>query len=595
MARMTAARAAVEILKREGVTDAFGVPGAAINPFYKALKEGGGINHTLARHVEGASHMAEGYTRTKPGNIGVCIGTSGPAGTDMITGLYSAIGDSIPILCITGQAPTNVIHKEDFQAVDIASIAKPVTKMAVTVLEAAQVPGVFQQAFHLMRSGRPGPVLIDLPIDVQLTEIEFDPETYEPLPVYKPTATRAQIEKAITFLLESERPVIVAGGGIIGADASDLLVEFAELTQTPVIPTLMGWGALPDDHELNAGMVGVQTSHRYGNANFLESDFVLGIGNRWANRHTGYKLDVYRQGRKFVHVDIEPTQIGKIFPPDYGVVSDAKAALELFVEVAKELKAAGKLPDRGAWVASTQERKATLLRRTHFDNVPMKPQRVYEEMNKAFGPETRYVTTIGLSQIAGAQMLHVYKPRHWINCGQAGPLGWTIPAAIGVAKADPDSPVVALSGDYDFQFLIEELAVAAQHKIPYVHVLVNNAYLGLIRQAQIGLDINFQVNLEFENINTPELGVYGVDHVKVAEGLGCKAIRVTEPDQLGAAFEQAKKLAAEYQVPVVVEAILERITNISMSRTMDISDISEFEDLATEPGHAPTSIKTLKV
>ncbi|OIJ96161.1 glyoxylate carboligase [Streptomyces sp. MUSC 14] len=592
---MTAARAAVEILKREGVTDAFGVPGAAINPFYKALKEGGGIQHTLARHVEGASHMAEGYTRTRPGNIGVCIGTSGPAGTDMITGLYSAIGDSVPILCITGQAPTSVIHKEDFQAVDIASIAKPVTKMAVTVLEAAQVPGVFQQAFHLMRSGRPGPVLIDLPIDVQQTEIEFDPDTYEPLPVYKPAATRAQIEKALSFLLAAERPVIVAGGGVLGADAADLLVEFAELTQTPVVPTLMGWGALPDDHELNAGMVGVQTSHRYGNANFLESDAVLGIGNRWANRHTGYKLDVYRGERTFVHVDIEPTQIGKIFPPDYGVVSDAKVALELFIEVAKELKAEGRLPDRSAWVASTQERKATLLRRTHFDNVPMKPQRVYEEMNKAFGPDTRYVTTIGLSQIAGAQMLHVYKPRHWINCGQAGPLGWTIPAAIGVAKADPDSPVVALSGDYDFQFLIEELAVAAQHRIPYVHVLVNNAYLGLIRQAQIGLDINFQVNLEFENINAPELGVYGVDHVKVAEGLGCKAIRVTEPDQLGAAFEQAKKLAAEYRVPVVVEAILERITNISMSRTMDISDISEFEDLATEPGHAPTSIKPLKV
>ncbi|MFS4093001.1 glyoxylate carboligase [Streptomyces sp. AF1A] len=595
MARMTAARAAVEILKREGVTDVFGVPGAAINPFYKALKEGGGIHHTLARHVEGASHMAEGYTRARPGNIGVCIGTSGPAGTDMITGLYSAGGDSVPILCITGQAPTSVIHKEDFQAVDIAAIARPVTKMAVTVLEAAQVPGVFQQAFHLMRSGRPGPVLIDLPIDVQLTEIEFDPETYAPLPVYKPAATRAQIEKAVSFLLAAERPVVVAGGGVIGADACDLLVEFAELTRTPVVPTLMGWGALPDDHELNAGMVGVQTSHRYGNATFLESDFVLGIGNRWANRHTGYRLDVYRGDRTFVHVDIEPTQIGRIFPPDYGVVSDAKAALELFVEVAKELKAQGGLPDRSAWVASTQERRATLLRRTHFDDVPMKPQRVYEEMNKAFGPETRYVTTIGLSQIAGAQMLHVYRPRHWINCGQAGPLGWTIPAAIGVARADPDSPVVALSGDYDFQFLVEELAVAAQHRIPYIHVLVNNAYLGLIRQAQLALDIDFQVNLEFENINAPELGVYGVDHVKVAEGLGCKALRVTEPDQLGAAFEQAKKLAAEYRVPVVVEAILERITNISMSRTMDISDVSEFEEPATEPGHAPTSIRPLKV
>ncbi|MFE1960746.1 glyoxylate carboligase [Streptomyces sp. NPDC059479] len=591
MPRMTAARAAVEILKREGVTNAFGVPGAAINPFYAALKASGGIQHTLARHVEGASHMAEGYTRTHPGNIGVCVGTSGPAGTDMITGLYSATGDSIPILCITGQAPTAVIHKEDFQAVDIASIARPVTKAATTVLEAAQVPGVLQQAFHLMRSGRPGPVLVDLPLDVQLTEIEFDPETYEPLPVYRPAASRAQIEKAVRLLNASERPLIVAGGGIINADAAELLVEFAELTGTPVIPTLMGWGAIADDHELNAGMVGLQTSHRYGNATFLESDFVLGIGNRWANRHTG-KLDVYRQGRTFVHVDIEPTQIGKIFPPDYGIASDAKVALELFVEITKELKDAGELPDRAAWAASARQRKATLHRRTHFDNVPLKPQRVYEEMNRAFGPETRYVTTIGLSQIAGAQMLHVYRPRHWINCGQAGPLGWTVPAALGVAVADPEASVVALSGDYDFQFMLEELAVGAQHRIPYVHVLVNNSYLGLIRQAQRNFDIDFQVNLEFENINSPELGVYGVDHVKVVEGLGCKAIRVTEPDQLLPAFEEAKKLAAEFRVPVVVEAILERVTNISMSGS-DIASVNEFEDIATEPWHAPTEILPL--
>ncbi|MER7727527.1 glyoxylate carboligase [Streptomyces sp. NPDC096323] len=588
---MTAARAAVEILKREGVSNAFGVPGAAINPFYAALKASGGVHHTLARHVEGASHMAEGYTRARPGNIGVCIGTSGPAGTDMITGLYSAIADSIPILCITGQAPTAVLHKEDFQAVDIASIAKPVTKAATTVLEAAQVPGVFQQAFHLMRTGRPGPVLIDLPIDVQLTEIEFDPDLYEPLPVHKPAATRKQIERAVEMLNASERPLLVAGGGIINADACELLVEFAELTGVPVVPTLMGWGIIADDHALNAGMVGLQTSHRYGNANFLESDFVLGIGNRWANRHTG-KLDVYTKGRTFVHVDIEPTQLGKIFAPDLGIASDAKAALELFVEVARELKAAGRLKDRTQWAASTQERKATLQRRTHFDNVPLKPQRVYEEMNRAFGPETRYVTTIGLSQIAGAQMLHVYRPRHWINCGQAGPLGWTIPAALGVATADPEGSVVALSGDYDFQFMLEELAVGAQHRIPYVHVLVNNSYLGLIRQAQRGFDIDFQVNLEFENLNSPELGVYGVDHVKVVEGLGCKAIRVTEPDQLLPAFEEAKKLAAEFRVPVVVEAILERVTNIAMSGT-DIASVNEFEDVASEPGHAPTAIRPL--
>src|SRR6202165_5552486 len=341
---MRAGVAAVAILQAEGVTNVFGLPGAAINPFYSALKRNGTIKHILARHVEGASHMAEGYTRAKPGNIGVCVGTSGPAGTDMITGLYSAAADSIPILCITGQAPVARLHREDSQAVDIASIAKPLTKMAMTVLEPAQVPGAFQQAFHLMRSGRPGPVLIDLPLDVQTAEIDFDVATYAPLPAYKPTATRAQIEKAMAMLDQAERPLIVAGGGIINADAADLLVRFAELTGVPVIPTLMGWGAIPDDHPLMAGMAGLQTSHRYGNATMLESDFVLGIGNRWANRHTG-GVATYPTGRTFEHVDIEPTQIGRVFAPDYGIVSDAKAALELFVGAAREQRVAGALRD----------------------------------------------------------------------------------------------------------------------------------------------------------------------------------------------------------------------------------------------------------
>ncbi|MDI5921209.1 glyoxylate carboligase [Halomonas sp. LR5S13] len=587
MTRMTAAEAAVHVLRKEGIDVAFGVPGAAINPFYAAMRKLGGIDHVLARHVEGASHMAEGYTRTKAGNIGVCIGTSGPAGTDMITGLYSASGDSIPILCITGQAPRARLHKEDFQAVDIQAIAGPVTKWAVTVLEPAQVPRAFQHAFQLMRSSRPGPVLIDLPIDVQMSEIEFDPDTYEPLPAYKPAATRAQAEKAIAMLQAAERPLIVAGGGIINADASDRLVEFAELTGVPVIPTLMGWGAIPDDHELMAGMVGLQTSHRYGNATLLASDFVMGIGNRWANRHTG-SVETYTRGRTFVHVDIEPTQIGRVFGPDYGIVSDAGAALDLFLEVAREMKAAGRLKDRTAWAAECQERKRTLLRKTHFDNVPVKPQRVYEEMNKAFGPNTRYVSTIGLSQIAGAQFLHVHKPRHWINCGQAGPLGWTIPAALGVRRADPEAEIVALSGDYDFQFMVEELAVGAQFKLPFIHVLVNNAYLGLIRQAQRGFDMDYCVQLSFENVNAAELGEYGVDHLAVAEGLGCKALRVTRPEQIGPAFAQARELMAEHRVPVVVEVILERVTNIAMGTEIDA--INEFEELAESVTDAPSAI-----
>ncbi|MFG1286661.1 glyoxylate carboligase [Xanthobacter versatilis] len=580
MARMRAVDAAVRVLEKEGIHCAFGVPGAAINPLYSAMKARGSIRHVLARHVEGASHMAEGYTRAVAGNIGVCIGTSGPAGTDMITGLYSASADSIPILCITGQAPRARLYKEDFQAVDIESIAKPVTKWAVTVREPALVPMVFQQAFHVMRSGRPGPVLIDLPIDVQLAEIEFDEETYASLPVYKPAATQAQIDKAMEMIVGAKRPLIVSGGGVINADASGLLVEFAELTGIPVIPTLMGWGTIPDDHPLMAGMCGLQTSHRYGNANMLASDFVVGIGNRWANRHTG-SVEVYTEGRKFIHVDIEPTQIGRVFGPDFGIVSDAKAALELFVVAAKALKAAGKLPDWSTWANECLERKQTMLRKSHFDVVPLKPQRVYEEMNEALGRDVTYVTTIGLSQIAGAQFLHVYNPRHWINCGQAGPLGWTLPAALGVRAARPDAKIVALSGDYDFQFMVEELAVGAQHKLPYLHVVVNNSYLGLIRQAQRGFNMDFEVSLAFDNINSEEAGAYGVDHVAVAEGLGCKAIRVRTPNEFKDAFANAQKLMDEHQVPVVVEFILERVTNIAMG--LEINAVNEFEEILDVP------------
>jgi tartronate-semialdehyde synthase len=587
---MTAAAAAVRVLELEGITAAFGIPGAAINPLYAALRTRNSIRHVLARHVEAASHMAEGYTRASAGNIGVCIGTSGPAGTDMITGLYSAWGDSIPILCITGQAPRAKLHKEDFQAVDIEAIAKPVSKWAVTVREPALVPRVFQQAFHVMRSGRPGPVLIDLPFDVQTAEISFDAETYASLPVYKPRATRAQAEKALEMLNEAERPLIVAGGGIINADACDVLVRFAEMTGIPVIPTLMGWGTIPDDHPLMVGMVGLQTAHRYGNANLLASDFVFGIGNRWANRHTG-SIETYTRGRKFVHIDIEPTQIGRVFEPDYGIVSDARVALEQLVEIAIEWQRTARLKDRSAWVEECRERKRTMLRRTHFDDVPVKPQRVYEEMNRAFGRETCYVSTIGLSQIAGGQFLHVFRPRNWINCGQAGPLGWTIPAALGVRAADPERSIVALSGDYDFQFLSEELAVGAQFNLPYIHVVVNNSYLGLIRQAQRAFKMDYAVQLSFENINAPELNGYGVDHVALAKSLGCKALRVFRPDDILPALEEAKKLTARHQVPVVVEIILERITNIAMGT--DIDNITEFEALAESEADAPTAIALL--
>ncbi|MGO2053778.1 MULTISPECIES: glyoxylate carboligase [unclassified Glutamicibacter] len=590
MPKMRAVDAIVLILEKEGSTEAFGLPGAAINPLYSAMKQHGGIRHTLHRHVEGASHAADGYSRAS-GKIGLCLGTSGPAGTDMITGLYAAIADSIPMLCITGQAPTHVLHKEDFQAVDIESIAKPVTKYASTVLEPGLVPGTFAKAFQIMRSGRPGPALIDLPINVQMAEIDFDIDAYEPLAPTKPKATRGQAEKIVDLLLSGKRPIIVAGGGVINANASDKLVQLAEELNIPVSPTLMGWGVIPDDHRLQSGMVGIQTHTKYGNESFLASDVVLGIGNRWANRHTG-GLETYRAGRKFIHVDIEPTQIGRVFAPDLGITSDAAAALDSILEIVRERKSAGLIPDYSQWAGQCTARKGTNHRKTNFDNIPIKPQRVYQEMNAVFGADTTYVSTIGLSQIAGAQMLHVYGPRKWINAGQAGPLGWTGPAALGVVRGKPGEKVVALSGDYDFQFMIEELAVGAQFKLPYVHVVVNNSYLGLIRQSQRPFEMDYHVSLGFDNINSPETDGYGVDHVKVAEGLGCKAVRVNDPAKLAEGFAEANCLADEHQVPVVVEVILEKVTNISMGAQLDA--VNEFEDLALEIGDAPTALVPMK-
>jgi len=582
--KMTAMEAAVRVMKSEGVDLVFGVPGAAILPLYEALRADGTIRHVLVRHEEGGTHAAEGYTRARAGRIGVNIGTSGPAGTNMVTGLYSAMADSVPILCITGQAPRAKLHKEDFQAVDIAAIVAPVTKWSVTVMEGAQVPYVFRKAFQVMRSGRPGPVHIDLPIDVQREIINYDFESDEPLEIERARPGAKAISRALDLLLAAERPLIVAGGGVINSEAHADLVTLAELTNTPVVPTLMGWGTIPDDHPLNAGMVGLQTQHRYGNANFLESDFVLGIGCRWANRHTG-SVDVYTRGRTFVHIDVDPTQIGRVFSPELGIVADAGLALEALVVEAGERKRRGALPARDGWVQTVQERKRTMLRRTDFDNVPVKPQRVFAEVNNAFDDDTQFVTAIGLYQILSGQLQKVNKPRNYIICGQAGPLGWEVSACTGAKLANPAKNVVGIVGDYSLQFLIEELAVAAQYKVPFLMILLNNAYLGLIRQAEMSYKMDYEVSLSFENINAPEIGAYGVDHVKAAEAMGCRAIRVFDPAKIAEAIVWAKRESERLSVPVIVEVITERITNIAMGAEID--SIKEFEEIVDLPSRVP--------
>ena len=332
MAKVPVMQAVVDVLKSEGVDAAFGCPGAAILPLYAAM-ENSGIKHLIVRHEEGATHMADGWARTN-GKVGVAIGTSGPAGTNMITGLYTAQADSIPMLCITGQAVSTKLHQEAFQAVDIVDIAKPVTKWAVQVKEAAQAPWIFREAFRIARSGRPGPVLIDLPLDVQKQEIEWDPSIDAPLPVTRVEPHLPRVERALDMLLEADRPLILAGGGVILGEAHEQVRELAELLGVPVQVTLMGKGSFPEDHELFAGMTGIQTSQRYGNQSLLESDLVLALGARFGDRHTG-DLDTYRGDRKFIHVDVEPTQLGKVFGPDLGVVSDTRLFLEALLDAAR--------------------------------------------------------------------------------------------------------------------------------------------------------------------------------------------------------------------------------------------------------------------
>jgi tartronate-semialdehyde synthase len=563
-------QAVVEVLKSEGVDTAFGCPGAAILPLYKALEVVGGIEHLIVRHEEGATHMADAWARTN-GKVGIAIGTSGPAGTNMITGLYTALADSIPIICITGQAVSSKLHQEAFQAVDIVEIAKPVVKWAVQVKEAAQAPWIFREAFRIAQSGRPGPVLIDLPVDVQKQLIEWDASIDVPLPISAVTPHLPRVERALDMLLAAERPLLLAGGGVVLANASEELRELAEYLQIPVQATLMGKGVLDEDHPLYCGMTGIQTSQRYGNASFLESDLVLAVGARFGDRHTG-DLETYRGERQFIHVDVEPTQIGKVFAPDLGLVSDAKLFLQAILDLAKSRKAQG---DAGAWVARVQELKATLTRREDFDTVPVKAPRVFKEINEFYGPDTYFVTAIGLYQIWSGQHQLAHKPRHYQVCGQAGPLGWEIPAAIGVKKAlkhsEPDAEVVGIVGDYSFQFLVEELAVAAQYDVPFVLIMLNNEYLGLIRMAEDhgGYQMNYEVDLHYDTI--------GTDNVKIMEAYGCSGRRVTQPGEISDALAWARKQADATSRPVLVEIMIEREANTANG--VSIANVKEYEPL----------------
>lgn len=538
---MQAAEAIVQIMVKEGIKDAFGIPGAGINPVYKYMEKIS-MNHYCMRHEEACVHAADGYYRAKH-DIALAICTSGPGATNFVTGLYTAFADSIPVLAITGQANSWQLKQDAFQSVDMVSIASTVCKKVYCPLDAQEIPKIMQEAFHLMRSGRPGPVLIDLPLDIQQVEIDFDINQYEPLTVSKPQATIDELHALLDMIEAAQSPAIIMGGGVILAKAEQALIEFAESLQLPIIQTYMAKGGVPIDHPLNAGHAGIQVGQPIGNRVFLDSDLIIGIGNRFTDRHTG-NLEVYRRGRQFVHIDIEATQIGKVFQPDLGIVSDAQYALEQLNALVKERKMGDQ---QRLDVASLPQLRKELARETNYNQIPMIPHRVFQELNEVFDENTIFTAGCGITQIWSGQLQQINRPRRYLPSGGAGTLGFEVPAAFGAKVADPTAISVNVLGDFGFTFMGEEIAVAAAHNKPIITVIVNNAYLGLIRQNQkMAYGFEYGVDMPYNQTGL-------IDYVKIAEGYGCIGERVFTPTELRAALERAVASNQSYVIDAICE------------------------------------------
>ncbi|MCP1225959.1 thiamine pyrophosphate-dependent enzyme [Sebaldella sp. S0638] len=543
----------VKILEKEGISDAFGIPGAGINGLYKYLEKSNKIDHYTVRHEECAVHAAGGYYRAS-GKIAAALCTSGPGATNFVTGIYTANIDSIPIIAITGQAVTSQLGKDAFQCVDIAKICEPIAKATYCITDVSNVVKTFQEAFKKAREGKPGPVVIDLPLDIQLADIDYNMEEYEVLNYDFPKAEEKDIKKAVEMLKESESPVIIMGGGVVLADSCDLLVKFAEKMQIPVITTYMAKGGIPENHPLNAGHAGIQVGQPIGNKVLLDSDLILGVGCRFTDRHTG-DIKVYKGNRKFIHINIEKNEIDKIIKADLGIVSDAKYAVKALL---KEAETERNTESSDKRIKELQILKKELERKTDYKCVPIKPQRVFKELNDYFDDEIMYTTGCGITQIWSGQLQKINKPRKYLASGGAGTLGYDIPTAFGAMIADKGRKAVAVMGDFGFTFHAQELAVAAKYKVPLIVVLVNNAYLGLIRQNQ-KYAYGYEYGVEMKENHTM------MDYIKVAEGLACAGERVFEPDKIKEALDRAYKS----EVPYIIDIVVEEGADCSMGVAID--------------------------
>ncbi|GIP22503.1 biosynthetic-type acetolactate synthase large subunit [Paenibacillus sp. J22TS3] len=535
-----------EILLRslllEGVECVFGYPGGAVLYIYDALYGFKDFHHLLTRHEQGAIHAADGYARAS-GKVGVCIATSGPGATNLVTGIATAYMDSVPLVVITGNVATTLIGTDAFQEADITGITMPITKHSYLVRDVEDLPRVIHEAFHIANTGRKGPVLIDIPKDVSAAKTLFKPGEALELRGYNPTVTpnRLQLEKLQAAIREAERPVILAGGGVIYSGGHEALYEFVNNTGIPITTTLLGLGAFPSGHELWMGMPGMHGTYT-ANHGIQESDLLINIGARFDDRVTG-ALGGFAPHAKIVHIDIDPAEIGKNVPTDIPIVGDAKTVLELLNQNPVYAEKAD------AWRELTAKRKLEKPLKYIDSDEELKPQWVIEHLNETTHGQAIVTTDVGQHQMWSAQYYKFNQPRSWITSGGLGTMGFGFPSAIGAQMAHPERLVISINGDGGMQMCSQELAICAINNIPVKIVVINNQVLGMVRQWQELIYENRYSHIDLEG---------SPDFVKLAEAYGVKGLRATNK-------EDAKKVwqeALETPGPVLVEFVVRKGENV---------------------------------
>jgi acetolactate synthase-1/2/3 large subunit len=539
---LTGAQIMMEVLKEEGVDTIFGFPGGVVIDLFDELAKTD-IRRILVRHEQGAVHAADGYARAS-GKTGVCLVTSGPGATNTVTGIATAYMDSIPLVVFTGQVPTQLIGNDAFQEVDIVGITRPCTKHNYLVQSAEEFPRIIKEAFYLARSGRPGPILVDIPKDVTKETFDYTPIKEVRLKSYNPTYSpnMKQLRKAVGLIKESERPVIFAGGGIILSRAAAELTEFARKTQIPVMTSLMGLGAFPGTDPLWLGMIGMHGTYR-ANMSTGACDLIVSIGVRFDDRVTG-KTDAFASQAKIVHIDIDPTSIRKNIPVTIPIVGDCKASLRLLNELIDEAGLEDIAAKRKKWFAQIEDWKSTKpLAYKQEDTI--KPQFVVEKLYELTKGEAIITTEVGQNQMWAAQYYHFKQPNHFITSGGLGTMGFGLPAAIGAQMACPDKLVIDIAGDGSIQMNIQEMATAVQCCLPVKVAILNNAYLGMVRQWQ---ELFYEKRYVCTDMDCAP------DFVKLAEAFGAVGLRASKPEEVEAVIKEGLSVPQ----PVIMDFRVDR-------------------------------------